>query len=298
MTDDTPSQGDRCPNCGVLGDRDETPDGRVCYLVPEGTNKLLAHFPGELDCVLRQLHASQQAVAQADTQLAEWKPVIDSIYEQAPSLRQEGLVGWEGYFTHWQVVISSVARAWPDEQVGYSQDPLELVTRLIDERDDLSKEAAQAEEVRDRFDEEIVAWKEASGLLVDGDPEGVTPAMVEKSRNEDSAEIERLRDELRRSADEAWPDPKDFASFEAPSIYRAYVRRWGALGVLDYEAAASRFMTIPCNAAPWLYEGMSVHCGDELHCKVVDRLRADVAAGLAQGGAAKNDEEKPSGKVS
>ena len=91
------------------------------------------------------------------------------------------------------------------------------------------------------------------------------------------AKVEELRTELCRCADEAWPDLTEFNELDAPGGYRAYVRRWGTLGVLDYDLTASRFMTIPGNVVPWLYEGMIVFCTDELHCKIVDRLRAEVA---------------------
>lgn len=44
----------------------------------------------------------------------------------------------------WQEVIDTVTAAWPGETPVWSETPLELVTRLIDERDDLIQSVTKA----------------------------------------------------------------------------------------------------------------------------------------------------------
>ena len=44
----------------------------------------------------------------------------------------------------WQEVIDAVSAAWPGENPVWSETPLELITRLIDERDDLIKSVTKA----------------------------------------------------------------------------------------------------------------------------------------------------------
>ncbi len=68
------------------------------------------------------------------------REVLNEIYEVAPSLRVEGIRNWYGYFVHWDEVLTAICQAWPDEKhIGYDQSPLELVVRLINERDELKE---------------------------------------------------------------------------------------------------------------------------------------------------------------
>lgn len=70
----------------------------------------------------------------------EERSTLDDIYERAPSLRKEGIVGWYGYFVHWDEVIAAISKAWPEEKhISYDRSPLELLYRLIDERDAFRK---------------------------------------------------------------------------------------------------------------------------------------------------------------
>ena len=47
------------------------------------------------------------------------------------------------YGPAWEELISAISAAWPSETPVWSETPLELVTRLIDERDSLRKLAVE-----------------------------------------------------------------------------------------------------------------------------------------------------------
>ena len=60
---------------------------------------------------------------------------IRQLYEKEPNLKKGGLEDFDGYFIHYDKVIHAVCHAWGGENPGYLSDPLELIYRLIDERD-------------------------------------------------------------------------------------------------------------------------------------------------------------------
>lgn len=133
MSKDKPSQGDKCLNCG---------DALVAYVGDD------AFLHQRVDCIRnlrRQLHASQQAGAQAKEEnklVAVYAAALGDARDQ----------------------ISSLEKRWNDMRGE-----------------------------RDALEDDIGEWKEASGLIVGGDPAGVTPSMLEMSRQKDDAENERLR---------------------------------------------------------------------------------------------------------
>ena len=55
------------------------------------------------------------------------------------------------------------------------------------------------------------------------------------------------------------------------------MQRWGCLGVLDYEWVANKFLQVPGGWIPWVYEGLTATSTNELHVKVVNRLKQVVA---------------------
>lgn len=65
---------------------------------------------------------------------------IEQLYREEPNLKKEGLQNFDGYYVHWDKVVKALSWAWPDEKVGYIQSPLELVIRLINERDESEAE--------------------------------------------------------------------------------------------------------------------------------------------------------------
>lgn len=59
---------------------------------------------------------------------------IEELYELEPSLKTEGLERFDGYFVHWNEIIEFCHRVGGVE--GYTQSPLELISRIIDQRDE------------------------------------------------------------------------------------------------------------------------------------------------------------------
>jgi len=47
--------------------------------------------------------------------------------------------------------------------------------------------------------------------------------------------------------------------------------------VLDYEWVANKFLQVPGGWIPWVYEGLTATSTNELHVKVVNRLKQVVA---------------------
>lgn len=88
--------------------------------VPEKNKRLMIAVAGEV------WQAALQSRGGADAFIAE-------LYEQEPNLKEEGLERFDGYFVHWDKIIKQCATAGVD---GYSQSPAELITRLIDQRDE------------------------------------------------------------------------------------------------------------------------------------------------------------------
>lgn len=75
------------------------------------------------------------------------------VVEMAPDIAKDhgGIVAnFDGYFVHWDEVIKCACQAWPIP-MGYSESPLELVTQIIDERDELAEKLRVAELERDHL---------------------------------------------------------------------------------------------------------------------------------------------------
>ena len=73
------------------------------------------------------------------------KEFIDFIYEQEPSLKKEGLDGFDGYFVHWDVIVRKCMEAWPEGH-HYDESPLELIVDLNEERDEALAEIERLKE--------------------------------------------------------------------------------------------------------------------------------------------------------
>lgn len=58
-------------------------------------------------------------------------PIHKSISERIKAIKDL----WDGYYASYDRFLDIICKAWPDEKVGYDQDPFELITRLIEERD-------------------------------------------------------------------------------------------------------------------------------------------------------------------
>ena len=48
------------------------------------------------------------------------------------------------YGPPWEEFLAAISAAWPGEALAWSETPLELITRLIDERDELQQAVAKA----------------------------------------------------------------------------------------------------------------------------------------------------------
>ncbi|HYE20126.1 MAG TPA: hypothetical protein VEA69_16890 [Tepidisphaeraceae bacterium] len=79
---------------------------------------------------------------------SEHERLYKIVTDLAPELVEEGADHFDGYFVHWDQVIEAVSQAWPDTMVGYAESPMELVSRLIDERDALAAALAASEAER------------------------------------------------------------------------------------------------------------------------------------------------------
>lgn len=60
---------DKCPNCGLMGDKKHLPDGTVCYQRWDGG--LVIHVPGDETCLTRQLAAMTEAKEKAEAALVK-----------------------------------------------------------------------------------------------------------------------------------------------------------------------------------------------------------------------------------
>ena len=68
------------------------------------------------------------------------REALDWIYKEQSELKKEGIQNFDGYYLTYDKFFDAIKQAWPDEKhIGYLEDPLELVTRLIDERDEAKK---------------------------------------------------------------------------------------------------------------------------------------------------------------
>jgi hypothetical protein len=67
------------------------------------------------------------------------KGLQSEIFEHAPDLEKDGPQELWGHLVTWDEIIKHCNTAW-DRPQGYSQSPLELITQIIDERDDSRKE--------------------------------------------------------------------------------------------------------------------------------------------------------------
>lgn len=125
----------------------------------------------------------ERLLAQAREEAAELAILRDAVVAMEPALakkKPDGSPSWDdfdGYFVHWDEIERRVSAAWPGGSPGYSESPAELITDLIDERDMLKEQVAQArEEGRQAAHQCEHDWV----LRIDGHEEGCSPAICTK----------------------------------------------------------------------------------------------------------------------
>lgn len=100
------------------------------------------HFPQAVAIIQNILHGFYLDLDRSTEDTAEF---FAELYRLAPTLKDEGLENFDGYFIHWHEIVKACAQAWPDKNVVYSQSPLELIVQIIDERDEALAKAKQAD---------------------------------------------------------------------------------------------------------------------------------------------------------
>lgn len=68
-----------------------------------------------------------------DDQIQDLQSRLQHIYDLEPLLKEEGMQNFDGYFCHWNEILAFCARNRLD---GYAQSPMELLTRLANQRDE------------------------------------------------------------------------------------------------------------------------------------------------------------------
>lgn len=66
-------------------------------------------------------------------QIKDLQSRLQHIYDLEPLLKEEGMQNFDGYFCHWNEILAFCARNRLD---GYAQSPMELLTRLANQRDE------------------------------------------------------------------------------------------------------------------------------------------------------------------
>ena len=102
----------------------EGDSGDVCQVCrAEQAESRLAEQAAEIERLQKELGRWQEAV----------KALCPTWPESGDALDPDQLDGWA---VSWCELIRVVARAWPEQTVGYSESPMELVIRVINERDE------------------------------------------------------------------------------------------------------------------------------------------------------------------
>ncbi len=78
------------------------------------------------------------------------RKILDELYKETASLKDEGIENFFGYYVSYDKVLDALCKAWPGENVGYNEDPLELVVRLIYERDEANAEIERLKRIQER----------------------------------------------------------------------------------------------------------------------------------------------------
>lgn len=86
------------------------------------------------DHLLTYLATALAASPPPDTErIEDLQSRLQHIYDLEPLLKEEGMQNFDGYFCHWNEILAFCARNRLD---GYAQSPMELLTRLVNQRDD------------------------------------------------------------------------------------------------------------------------------------------------------------------
>ena len=67
---------------------------------------------------------------------------LNHLYEICPNMKKEGLKEFDGYFTSYDKFLERISHAWEGENPCYNDHPFELITKLINERDELKDQVA------------------------------------------------------------------------------------------------------------------------------------------------------------
>jgi hypothetical protein len=76
--------------------------------------------------------------AERDAFLGDLKEICPEMLE--PTNLVNGKPDLQGWLVSWNEFIDRICQAWPEEHPGYNDCPFELLTRLIDERDEVLTE--------------------------------------------------------------------------------------------------------------------------------------------------------------
>jgi len=109
-----------------------------------------------VDYIMRKIKAKKVTAAERD--------IIDELYKEIPSLKDEGIENFFGYYVSYDKVLDALCEAWPDEKIGYDFDPLELVVRLTDERDEAKAEIERLKGIQQRQQQIIQRERNRLGL--------------------------------------------------------------------------------------------------------------------------------------
>lgn len=91
--------------------------------------------------LLRRMHGADlqghcHLVRRLVMELEDFIELREKLFKLAPSLKEEGLENFDGYFVHWNVITEACCK-YLGEGTSWSESPLELITQLIDRIDEL-----------------------------------------------------------------------------------------------------------------------------------------------------------------
>ncbi len=148
---------EKCPKCGksitwqlgvdyycIEGEQDSI------KIVKSDNGDLILHFCtcGRLLAV--NMETEEGASVFIDSENVESaEDMVHEMWEQAPSLKKEGLENWAGYFVSYDRFIKKISEAWGATPF-YECDPFELIGLLTSERDGFEKSHVDARVVLSR----------------------------------------------------------------------------------------------------------------------------------------------------
>ena len=98
---------------------------------------------GVLSIILHSKRMKSRIPTDEAAQIEKSLKAMRDVVDREPALK-DSFEDFDGFFVHWDEVADAMKAAGPEYE-GYSESPLELITQLIDERDDLLEQVNQAE---------------------------------------------------------------------------------------------------------------------------------------------------------